>query len=483
MIRANTAFIWAGVAVFIIVLYIVLHVFVMGSFAELEDNHTRENIHRLLDAINERTMSISSKASDWAAWDDAYEFVQDRNSRFIRSNFALSAFTGNNLNLIAYTDNSGRIVYARWYNPGTNKMVPIPDDVRRIIGKDSFLTNHPDARHYITGIVMLKQGPMLTASRPVVTSNEEGPIRGSLLFGQLLDSEEVQNLSRITHVPVTIERLDDGDLPADFARARAAISRSKQAVVEPINRHLVAGFMMLNDIYGEPALMLRVEMLRTIYNRGLTVTNYTLAALVILGILFASIGSLLLIRTVQKEREFDSRTREFYRSTIKAATSGKLIMCEKNQIPTSGELLGKWDIPHPEDVSLARNEVAEIAQREGMDEPTLTDFVLCVGESITNSVKHGGGGTASLYNKNDTFRFIVSDHGPGIEALAIPELALKPRYTTAASLGVGYKVMISLADKVYLATGPKGTTVAMEKKIDCPACKEEDYWISETWNA
>jgi hypothetical protein len=38
---------------------------------------------------------------------------------------------------------------------------------------------------------------------------------------------------------------------------------------------------------------------------------------------------------------------------------------------------------------------------------------------------------------------------------------------------MGYELMIAVAEKVYLATGPEGTTVACEVAIhaeDCPAC-------------
>jgi anti-sigma regulatory factor (Ser/Thr protein kinase) len=57
---------------------------------------------------------------------------------------------------------------------------------------------------------------------------------------------------------------------------------------------------------------------------------------------------------------------------------------------------------------------------------------------------------------------VVSDHGPGIGAMAFPDVAFGTGYSTAGTLGMGYKVMIHFADRVYLATGPEGTTVAIE---------------------
>lgn len=313
---------------------------------------------------------------------------------------------------------------------------------------------------------MLDQGPMMVASRPVITSNEEGPIRGSLIFGRLLDNEAVQSVSRVAHVPAVIERLDDGPLPPDFARARAAIARSGQATVIPISRGVVAGFAVLDDIYGRPALIMRVEQPRGAYLSGLNVSTYALAALVILSVLFGLIASLLLTRAVRKEREFDLKTREFYRRTIMAATNGKLIMTDRAQIEMlCGPPAVQWEISQITDVPEIRRNVIEIASSAGMEEGRAWDFATAVGEAITNAIKHAGGGRASLCRIPDALLFVISDRGPGIPALTLPDVALRGGYSTAGTLGMGYKIMISLADRVCLATGPDGTTVSIEMKI------------------
>lgn len=84
-----------------------------------------------------------------------------------------------------------------------------------------------------------------------------------------------------------------------------------------------------------------------------------------------------------------------------------------------------------------------------MDKDRVADYELCVGETATNAWKHAGGGIVSLHTLPDAMLVMVTDSGSGIEALALPELALTRGYTTAKSLGVGYKAVISLADQVY----------------------------------
>jgi anti-sigma regulatory factor (Ser/Thr protein kinase) len=80
-------------------------------------------------------------------------------------------------------------------------------------------------------------------------------------------------------------------------------------------------------------------------------------------------------------------------------------------------------------------------------------------------VKHAGRDEASVYKMENALFIVVSDRGPGIPALALPEVALRRGYSTVGTLGMGYKMMIQFADRIYLATGTEGTTVGIEMKL------------------
>lgn len=185
----------------------------------------------------------------------------------------------------------------------------------------------------------------------------------------------------------------------------------------------------------------------------------------------------------QRQRELDLHKREFYRRTILAATEGKLEITEPGEIEKlAGPAVAEWPIEFGEDLGAVRRAVTGIAEREGMDGSRVYDLALCVGELTTNAFKHAGGGVASLHEVEDRLIFVTSDHGPGMEALTLPEIALKRGFSTAKSLGMGYKAMISVADKVYLATGPSGTTVAIEMRIHPTPRTLTDLGLPDTWD-
>jgi len=59
----------------------------------------------------------------------------------------------------------------------------------------------------------------------------------------------------------------------------------------------------------------------------------------------------------------------------------------------------------------------------------------------------------------------VVDHGKGMDTFTIPRIALVPGFTTKASMGLGFTIMLDSADLLRLATGAEGTTVWLQKSL------------------
>lgn len=154
--------------------------------------------------------------------------------------------------------------------------------------------------------------------------------------------------------------------------------------------------------------------------------------------------------------------REFFRRTMRLATSGKLEISEIEDLKAfCGESLGEWTVSATEEYSAAIREIFEVGRRLGLIEQRLHDFMACAGEALSNALKHAGAGEAACYRIGDAIVYVVSDNGPGILSINVPDMAFVHGYSTAGTGGLGYKLLIACADKVYLATGPQGTIVAV----------------------
>jgi anti-sigma regulatory factor (Ser/Thr protein kinase) len=185
------------------------------------------------------------------------------------------------------------------------------------------------------------------------------------------------------------------------------------------------------------------------------------------------IGSAVAIQDITALRSAEEAARaaedsklQFYRRTIAAATDEKLVITDRSEIEwIAGPALATWKISSPEDTKTVRHNVETIARSICMEESRLGRLVVAVGEATTNVVKHAVHGEACIHRKEDALIIVVSDHGPGIPVIALPDVALMPGYSTAGTLGMGYKIMIRFADKICLATDSDGTTVSIEMKI------------------
>ena len=184
----------------------------------------------------------------------------------------------------------------------------------------------------------------------------------------------------------------------------------------------------------------------------------------------------------RRERELDLHKRDFYRKTIEAATEGKLIVCDLEEIEqATGPPIATYEIKRAEEAGVIREAITQIAESEGMDDSRVFDLVLCLGEAATNAIKHADGGKVSVHRRDGALLVLVVDDGPGMQAINLPDVALKRGYTTAMSLGMGYKAMISVADQVYLATGPAGTTVAVEMALQAAEKPVGEIALPDTW--
>jgi anti-sigma regulatory factor (Ser/Thr protein kinase) len=96
-------------------------------------------------------------------------------------------------------------------------------------------------------------------------------------------------------------------------------------------------------------------------------------------------------------------------------------------------------------------------------------------------VKHGQEGKVYAGTLEDSVWVGISDRGPGIDALILPQATLQRGFSTKPSLGLGYSIMLDIADRVLLNTGPGGTTVILIKKTSEPETTFSLDNIPDTW--
>ena len=267
----------------IAILYFASQTLLLNSFNELEEQNTRQNVERALSALSNDLSSLDATAGDWAGWDDTYAFIEDANTDYIESNLIDGTFTELKLNLMLFINPSGRTVFGKAFDLHNEEEIPVPQSLLEHLSDNNFLVAHPDTESSITGIVLLPEEPMLITSQPILTSEDEGPIRGTLIMGRYLDAAEIERLADITHLPLIMHRFTDPQIPPDFQEARLSLSEETPILAQPLDEQSIAGYTVLKDVYGKPSLVLRVDMPRDIYQQGQETLVYRLWLIIIVG--------------------------------------------------------------------------------------------------------------------------------------------------------------------------------------------------------
>ncbi len=127
---------------------------------------------------------------------------------------------------------------------------------------------------------------------------------------------------------------------------------------------------------------------------------------------------------------------------------------------------------HPENVSLARLVVAQMAAAMHFTLTDIEEVKVAVSEAVTNAVVHGYAGGPGIVRVEVTaahggLEVIVCDQGRGIANL---DLARQPAYSTDPErMGLGFLFMENFMDDVEVESAPGlGTRVLMRKRAGYP---------------
>ena len=169
------------------------------------------------------------------------------------------------------------------------------------------------------------------------------------------------------------------------------------------------------------------------------------------------------------------RQRKFLRDVVRSMTEGRLHIClsEADLPPAFAPLAPPVDVTAPT-LKALRHQVRAATDALKFPLERSQDLETAVGEGAMNACVHAGGGVAQVCASpgDETLQVWVRDTGKGISEEALPR-ALEKGVSTAGTLGHGFWLMLRTCDRIYLLTGPTGTTLVLEQ--DC--APPEPVWL------
>ncbi len=247
-------------------IYLISTEVLLKSYLAIEREGMVQDLRRANDAIEEFENQQMIKLSDWAAWDEAYEYGRDRNEEWVEETIYASGMANLDINVAMFTDTEGNIFYLKVADIETREEVASSTVASYFAGRTD-LVRHAELDAATRGIVMTSDGPLIVVSLPLRTSEGLGPIPGSITFARYLDEKKISDIASITHLSVQVFPYA-GTLPEDVVEAKEALAAGASEYVVPESGDSLHGYVPLLDIDGNPILILRVDTPRPIYAQG-----------------------------------------------------------------------------------------------------------------------------------------------------------------------------------------------------------------------
>ena len=289
-----------GFAAALVIAFGVSQTILMKRFAGLERENTSQNTQRAVSALYKDFSSINI-AFDQEAFDSgSFAWVQDAEGTHLEMSMDGPSFAVLNINYVAFIVASGQTIMGTGYDLQTGESIPFPagfvEELRRI---DNWLSVSPEHDNTsATGILVLPETALLVQSFPVDVDTMYGHIQGRTVFARLLDAIEVGRLAEQTHLSLALYRWDDAQMPDDFLAAQSGLSVESPVVTHPLSESTVAGYGLLNDVYGNPAMIMRADMPRDIYHEGQQTVFWLIAYLAAIFVGFALAVIIMMNRVV-----------------------------------------------------------------------------------------------------------------------------------------------------------------------------------------
>ncbi|MEI7620656.1 MAG: CHASE4 domain-containing protein [Candidatus Falkowbacteria bacterium] len=247
------------------------------NFVYLENETVSRRLGRI-NKVSEKVFdSLKTKVLDWGEWDDAYDFLVDRNEEFAAGNINSTSVINLDINAVAFVDNSGQVISSYAYDFLTEE--EDTSFVNLFKGKlnDPYFKNYFMTTDFQSGIVLFPgdRPPLYLVSKQVLRGDKTGPSSGYIFMGRFLDKDFVDyRFGDIALYSTMIERVDNFNIPPDFFEARNKLIMNEKFVISPGGPNNIYGYSLFEDYGDSPAFVFRVETDRILYQYEMNILLY-----------------------------------------------------------------------------------------------------------------------------------------------------------------------------------------------------------------
>ncbi|MDX1507664.1 MAG: CHASE4 domain-containing protein [Woeseiaceae bacterium] len=283
------------IAAFVVLTWIILQSVIAPAFDDLESSAAATDLVRAEMALKTDIENLEAVTADWAPWDDIYYYVRGENSLFEKSNLDRPTLANLGLDFMAVFALDGELMWGQVLQDGESLPIDGLGVLNREDPRSALLIGHSSPDSDTVGIVKTDAGPAIISSKPILRSDDSGPVAGALIMGQFLNDARLQRIRERTEVAVSWLFTDD---PRSAAAITDNIGLSEGQIRMDVGEESITSYKTFADIHGNPLLMLRAESPRRISALGDQALHAGLLFLCVVSVLIVALIWIILQRSI-----------------------------------------------------------------------------------------------------------------------------------------------------------------------------------------
>ena len=289
-----------ALTVFVAAFYVLTGVTIDRTYARVDNESAQRQVLRAHSYMDYVLGALGSTCSDWAYWDDTYQYVVDQNPAYADSNLTPSSLATIDVDIMVVLDTSGKVVSAKFQTLANQTLDDTVADLVKQLRPGTAPWTQAMVHPGLTGYIEVEKRVVMVAARPILTSASTGPARGVLVFVRYLDDAFFAGMAETVGGPVTFQPVSQVQPDTVESRALALLTQGQSTVGLPTGTDEVRGFEQHTDLAGNPAFLLATTAKRTQSTEITQLKRIVVLATSMIGFLLAALAIFVFNHTILK---------------------------------------------------------------------------------------------------------------------------------------------------------------------------------------
>ena len=246
---------------------------VLPPFIALERDSARTDMQRVVMALEREQRALTAQATDWANWNDLWQYAGGRNPAFATANLTDGSFRVARVDYMAVIGRDGHYFWRHGPYSESGDTVALQlnaDDQFEPAWQRALSSGEP-----VSGLIATDRGVLIAAGVPILDGSGQGPPRGTVIMGRLLNDAELLRLGTQAQVPLDMHLW--GAEQATDARMQHALAIGESLLSESDSHTRIQ--RDFSNLSGVPLVTLGINIPRAISHRGSEAVRYSMQML------------------------------------------------------------------------------------------------------------------------------------------------------------------------------------------------------------